>query len=95
MLNGLLADCKTFEDLYNYACAKEQFLRQFRSLPAGIPAHDPRNRVFRHLDPAQREAYLLRWRAASVAQLAGRQLLVDGKQLRGPTLAGHQPAHNG
>jgi hypothetical protein len=77
---GLLADCETFEDIYDYACDKEPVLRQFLSLSAGIPSHDTLNRVFRHLDPTQFEACLTRWGAAIVAQLAGRQLIVDGKQ---------------
>lgn len=59
-------------------------------MPAGIPCHDARNRVFHHRDPAQREACRLRWGATIVAQVAGRQALVDGKQLRGPT--GRPPA---
>ena len=32
------AGCEMFEDIYDYACDKEQFLR----LPAGIPAYDTR-----------------------------------------------------
>lgn len=92
VLCGLLADCDTFEDIYDYACDKEAALRQFLSLSAGIPSHDTLNRVFRRLDPTQLEACLTRWGAAIVARLAGRQLVVDGKQLRGTTLAGHRQA---
>lgn len=92
VLCGLLADCETFEDIYDYACDKEHILRQFLSLPAGIPSHDTLNRVFRHLDPTQLEACLTRWGRAIVAQLVGRQLIVDGKQLRGTTVAGQRQA---
>lgn len=92
VLWGLLADCETFEDIYDYACDKEATLRQFLSLPAGIPSHDTLNRVFRHLDPQQLEVCLTRWGAAIVAQLAGRPLIVDGKQLRGTTETGRRQA---
>ncbi len=92
VLCGLLADCETFEDIYDYACDKEQVLREFLSLPAGIPSHDTLNRVFRRLDPQELEACLARWGTAIVARLAGRQLVVDGKQLRGTTVAGRRQA---
>lgn len=92
VLCGLLADCETFEDIYDYACDKEAVLREFLSLPAGIPSHDTLNRVFRRLDPSQLEASLARWSTAIVAHLAGRQLIVDGKQLRGTTVAGRRQA---
>ena len=53
VLCGLLADCETFEDIYDYACDKEATLREFMDLPAGIPSHDTLNRVFRHLVPTE------------------------------------------
>ncbi|MBT9395660.1 ISAs1 family transposase [Hymenobacter sp. NST-14] len=92
VLCGLLADCETFEDIYDYACDKETVLRAFLALPAGIPSHDTLNRVFRYLDPVQLESCLTRWGAAIVGQLARRQLIVDGKQLRGTTPAGRRQA---
>lgn len=92
VLCGLLADCDTFEDIYDYACDKQAVLREFLSLPGGIPSHDTLNRVFRRLDPQQLEACLARWGTAIVGRLAGRQLIVDGKQLRGTTVAGRRQA---
>lgn len=60
VLCGLLADCETFKDIYDYACDKESVLRQFLNLPAGIPSYDILNRVFRPLGPAQLESCLTR-----------------------------------
>lgn len=59
-------------------------------LPAGIPSHDTLNRVFRHLDPVELERCLTQWDQTLVALLAGRQLVVDSKQLRGTIERGHQ-----
>ena len=87
-LCGLLADCETFEDIYDYACDKEATLREFMELPAGIPSHDTLTRAFRHLDPAELERCLTRWGQDIVALLAGRHLVIDGKQLRGTTPRG-------
>ena len=92
VLCGLLADCETFEDIYDYACDKEATLREFMDLPAGIPSHDTLNRVFRHLEPTELERCLSQWGQAIVTLLAGWHLIVDGKQLRGTTPAGQRQA---
>ncbi|WP_216690161.1 ISAs1 family transposase [Hymenobacter siberiensis] len=92
VLRGLLADCEIFEDIYDYACDKEATLREFMDLPAGIPSHDTLNRVFRHLVPTELERCLSQWGQAIVTLLAGRHLIIDGKQLRGTTPAGKRQA---
>ena len=61
VLCGYLADCEGFEEIYDYACDKENLLREFLELPCGIPSHDTLNRVFRRLDPTQLEALLTNW----------------------------------
>ena len=81
-----------FEEIYDYACDKEAALRAFMDLPAGIPSHDPLNRVFRQLDPTELERCLTQWGQHIVGLLVGRQLIVDGKQLRGTTPAGQRHA---
>jgi len=92
VLCGLLADCETFEEIYDYARDKEVTLRAFMDLPAGIPSHDTLNRVFRRLDPVELERCLTQWGQALVDLLAGRHLIVDGKQLRGTTERGRRQA---
>lgn len=92
VLCGLLADCETFEEIYDYACDKEAVLRQFMALPAGIPSHDTLNRVFRRLNPAELERCLTAWGQHIVGLLAGRHLVIDGKQLRGTTPHGRRQA---
>ena len=44
---------ETCADMALFGRAKQGFLRQFLSLPHGIPSHDTFSRVFRLLDPAQ------------------------------------------
>ena len=92
VLCGLLADCETFEDIYDYACDKEATLREFMDLPAGIPSHDTLNRVFRRLEPTELERCLGQWGQHIVTLLAGRHLIIDGKQLRGTTPTGQRQA---
>lgn len=92
VLCGLLADCETLEEIYDYACDKEAVLRQFMALPTGIPSHDTLNRVFRHLNPAELERCLTAWGQHIVGPLAGRHLVIDGKRLRGTTPHGRRQA---
>ena len=92
VLCGYLADCEGFEEIYDYACDKEDILREFLQLPCGIPSHDTLNRVFRRLEPTQLETLLTSWGKEIVGMLAQKQLIVDGKQLRGTVEAGHKQA---
>jgi predicted transposase YbfD/YdcC len=92
VLCGYLADCEGFEEVYDYACDKEPVLREFLELPCGIPSHDTLNRVFRLLDPTQLEAVLTQWGKEIVGLLTHKQLIVDGKQLRGTVEAGRKQA---
>lgn len=92
VLCGLLADCETFEEIYDYACDKQVTLREFMDLAAGIPSHDTLNRVFRRLAPLELERCLSQWGQSIVALLAGRHLIIDGKQLRGTTPRGQRQA---
>jgi hypothetical protein len=50
------------------------------------------NRVFRLLDPTQLEGILTNWGKQIVGLLAQKQLIVDGKQLRGTIKAGTKQA---
>ena len=80
---------KIFTD---YACDKEVTLREFMNSPAGISSHDTLNRVFRRLVTTELERCLCQWGHETVALLAGRHLIFDGKQLRGTTPAGQRQA---
>lgn len=92
VLCGYLADCEGFEEVYDYAVDKEVVLREFLDLPCGIPSHDTLNRVFRRLNPTQLEGLLTEWGKEIVGILKEKQLIVDGKQLRGTIEAGHKQA---
>lgn len=92
VLCGYLADCEGFEEVYDYACDKQDALREFLELPCGITSHDALNRVFRRSDLTQLERLLTNWRKDIVGLLTQKQLIVDGKQLRGTIEAGHKQA---
>ena len=78
--------------VYDYACDKHHVLSEFLELPCGIPSHDTLKRVFRRLNPAQLETLLTNWGKDIASLLAQKQLIVDGKQLRGTVEAGRKQA---
>lgn len=92
VLCGYLADCEGFEEVYDYACDKQDLLAEFLDLPCGIPSHDTLNRVFRRIDPRQLEAVLTKWGRQIVGLLAQKQVVIDGKQLRGTITGGQRQA---
>jgi predicted transposase YbfD/YdcC len=93
VLCAYLADCEGFVEVHDYAIDKQEVLAEFLVLPCGIPSHDTINRVFRRIDPTQLEAALSQWGQHLVGLLTGKQLAIDGKQLRGTTPAGHKQAN--
>ena len=92
VLCGYLADCEGFVEVYDYACDKQETLKEFLELPCGIPSHDTLGRVFCLLDPLQLESLLTGWGKQIVGMLVGKQLALDGKQLRGTIEAGSKQA---
>ncbi len=68
-------------DMEEFGKSKERFLREFLSLPHGVPAHDTFSRIFRALDPARFVAcfqpFVQRFAEAHHGVVA-----VDGKTLR-------------
>lgn len=98
VLCGYLTDCDTCEDIYDYACDKEEILSTFLSLRCGIPSHDTAtaaamNRVLRHICPTELEKCLTDWGCEIIELLTKKQLAVDGKPLRGTIKAGRKQAN--
>jgi len=65
-----------------YAKSKQDWLKTFLELPAGIPSHDTFGRVFAHLDPEAFEKCFLEWISALVDLSGGKLVAIDGKSLR-------------
>ena len=59
-LVSMLAGGRTCVDMEDYGCVWEPWLREFMTLPNGIPSHDTFSRLFRILDPAGLRTALLR-----------------------------------
>ena len=72
-----------WQDLEQYAHAKEDWLRRYLELPGGLPSDDTFRRVISRIDPEAFEACFRRWIAAVVEHTDGELIAIDGKTLRG------------
>ena len=81
-LLSVMAGGNGWEDMTLYGLANEKWLRQFLSLPHGIPSKDTFRRVISRLDPEQLTQWMVQWMEALVDVSEGRLIPIDGKTLR-------------
>ena len=79
---AVLCGAESYPAIEDFGHEREDWLKQFLELPAGIPSHDTFNRVLRLLEPLQFQACFLRWMQAVAAATAGEVVAIDGKALR-------------
>ena len=79
---AVVAGAEGWEDIEEFGRSKHQWLKQYLSLPNGIPSHDTISRVFHALRPNEFKAALTQWMEALHEQLGFRQVAIDGKTLR-------------
>ncbi len=73
-----------YEDMEEFAEAREEWLRTFLDLPNGIPSADTFQRVFQRLDSAQLLLCLNQWLETDPLNVSGGRLVnIDGKTIRG------------
>lgn len=79
---GIASGAENFEDVFDWANMKSEWLRRFLRLENGVPSADTINRVFRLLNPAQFEAAFRGWVGGIVGAVEG-LVAIDGKTIRG------------
>jgi predicted transposase YbfD/YdcC len=79
---AVLCGAESYPAIEDFGHEREEWLRQFLELPAGIPSHDTFNRVLQLLDPEAFQACFLRWMQAVTEVTAGEIVAIDGKVLR-------------
>jgi len=80
---AVLSGIEDWVGMEDFAVEKEEWFRGFLGLPNGIPSHDTLSDVMGRLKPGAFAALMLRWAQAALPSLAGEQVCVDGKRLRG------------
>ena len=94
-LCGLLADADDWKAMACYAREKEDWLRQFLTLPERLPSADTFNRVFSLLAPESFHDLFIVWvkDILLAGQLPSGVVAVDGKTQRGSKTASHGAIH--
>lgn len=89
---AVICGANSYSQIHQYALAQEVWLREFLSLPAGIPSQDTFERLFAVLSPDAWQSRFLVWTRSLVpfASAAGADevLAVDGKSANGSACGG-------
>ena len=80
---AVLSGIEDWVGMEEFAEQKEGWFRGFLELPNGIPSHDTLSDVFGRLKPEAFAEAFLRWVKVALPSLAGEQVCLDGKTLRG------------
>ena len=80
---AVIAGAEGWEDIENYAQAKQQWLSEFLELPNGIPSDDTFRRIFERLEPSTLEDSFTKWIQELIPSLDKQIVPIDGKCLRG------------
>src|SRR5512144_2351812 len=86
---AVLSGIEDWVEMEEFAEQKEPWLRGFLDLPNGIPSHDTLSDVFGRLKSGAFTAAFLQWAQATLPSLAGEQVCLDGKTLRGSRSGDH------
>jgi predicted transposase YbfD/YdcC len=93
VLSAVLSGIEDWVGMQAFAEEREAWLRERLglSLPHGIPSHDTLSDVIGRIDPVAFRAAFTAWATAALPDLAGEQVCVDGKAVRG-SRDGENPA---
>jgi predicted transposase YbfD/YdcC len=91
VLSAVLSGIEDWVGMATFAREREPWLRGFLELPNGIPSHDTLSDVMGRIDPVAFRAAFTAWATDALPDLAGEQVCVDGKAVRG-SRDGENPA---
>ncbi len=79
---AVICGADTWIDIENYGKSKKDWLKNFLTLPNGIPSHDTFGRVFSRLSPDSLQECFLNWINSITGITDGEVIPIDGKTLR-------------
>lgn len=82
---GILQKRMDFEDIYDYAKSHEKWFDEKLKLWNGIPSVGTFRNVFRLIPAEQFLEIFLKWINCIVSEQSGKQIIIDGKAIRGAT----------
>jgi predicted transposase YbfD/YdcC len=85
---AVLSGIEDWVGMETFAEEKEDWFRTFLELSNGIPSHDTLSDVIGRLPPGVFAEAFLHWSQSALPSLAGEQICLDGKTLRGSRMNG-------
>jgi predicted transposase YbfD/YdcC len=79
---AVISGANDWQQVATFARNRQDWLRRFFKLPAGVPSHDTFERVFDCMDPVAFAKAFSRWMQALAEAVGLRQVAIDGKTLR-------------
>jgi hypothetical protein len=80
---AVLCGAESWSEVEEFGEAREDWLKQYLDLPAGMPSHDTFSRVFRLLDAAEFQRRFRLWVEQHFHVPRGEVITIDGKTARG------------
>lgn len=87
-LCAVMSGAEGWDDIEDWGCEREAWLRRYLRLRNGIPGHDTIRRVFETLSPMELELRFEAWMGEICPAVNGRVIAIDGKALRGSARSG-------
>lgn len=79
---SVLSGFSEWDEIVDFGCAKQDWLRQYLPYKNGIPSHDTLNRVMGMIDYRAFEKCFVNWVTMSIELPKGVVINIDGKKLR-------------
>jgi predicted transposase YbfD/YdcC len=79
---AVVCGATSFVDMYDFGCAKQEWLREHLELENGIPSHDTFRRLFSLIDPECFRWCFMSWTQSMSEATGGDIIAFDGKTLR-------------
>ena len=79
---AVIAGAESWVDVQSFGEAKQEWLKTFLTLPAGIPSHDTFGRFFAALDAEAFQTAFMRWVEGVFRVSKGQVIALDGKTVR-------------
>lgn len=95
-LFATLARCDDVKEVYYWAVANEEILRNYLELPNGVPGYDTIRRVLALVEPSVLDGLLQNWNdlmAKGETEKLRKILAIDGKTQRGNATSKQSPNH--
>lgn len=80
---AVIAGAQAWTEIEDFCLLHQDWLKNYFTLPSGIPSHDTFSRVFSALDPGLFQEHFLSWLSEIKTLLPEGVIAIDGKTLRG------------